>query len=67
MCGITGRSYTYRLSGFFIQRTVVIELEGNLMLLFFIVFVGVAVIVVGVSVAVIFVIVVVIVYSYRQY
>ena len=54
MCGITGRSYTYRLSGSFNQRTVAIELAGNLMLmlLFFIVFVGVAVIVVGVGVAV---------------
>ena len=45
VCGITGRSYTYRLSGSFNQRTVAIELAGNLMLmlLFFIVFVGVAV------------------------
>ena len=62
MCGITGRSYTYRWLGSFNQRTVVIQLAGNLMLmLFFIVFVGVAVIVVGVGVAVSFVIVVVIV------
>ena len=67
MCGITGRSYTYRLSGSFNQYTVTIELAGNLMLLFFIVFVGVAVIVVGVGVAVSFVIVVVIVYFYQQH
>lgn len=68
MCGITGRSYTYRLSGSFNQRTVAIELAGNMMLmLFFIVFVGVAVIVVGVGVGVIFVIVVVIVYFYQQH
>ena len=66
VCGITGRSYTYRLSGSFNQRTVAIELAGNMMLmLFFIVFVGVAVIVVGVGV--IFVIVVVIVYFYQQH
>ena len=68
VCGITGRSYTYRLSGSFNQRTVAIELAGNMMLmLFFIVFVGVAVIVVGVSVAVSFIIVVVIVYFDQQY
>ena len=52
VCGITGRSYTYRLSGSFNQRTVAVELAGKLTLLFFIVFVGVAVIVVGVGVAV---------------
>ena len=51
MCGITGRSY--RLSGYFNQRTVSIEIAGKLTLLFFIVFVGVAVNVVGVGVAVI--------------
>ena len=68
MCGITGRSYTYRLSGSFNQRTVAIELAGNIMLmLFFIVFVGVPAIVVGVGVGVIFVIVVVIVYFYQQH
>ena len=68
MCGITGRSYTYRLSGSFNQRTVAIELAGNMMsVLFFIVFVGVAVIVAGVGVGVIFVIVVVIVYFYQQH
>ena len=68
MCGITGRNYTYRLSGSFNQRTVAIELAGNMMsVLFFIVFVGVAVIVVGVSVAVSFIIVVVIVYFDQQY
>ena len=59
VCGITGRSYTYRLSGSFNQRTVAIELAGNMMLmLFFIVFVGVPAIVVGVGVGVIFVIIV---------
>ena len=64
MCGITGRSYTYRWLGSFNQRTVAIELAGNMMLmLFFIVFVGVGVIVVGV----IFVVVVVIVYFYQQH
>ena len=68
VCGITGRSYTYRLSGSFNQRTVAIELACNMMLmLFFIVFVGVAVIVAGVGVGVIFVIVVVIVYFYQQH
>ena len=68
VCGITGRSYTYRLSGSFNQRTVAIELAGNMMLmLFFIAFVGIAVIVVGIGVGVIFVIVVVIVYFYQQH
>ena len=69
MCGITGRSYTYRLSGSFNQRTVVVELAANLndVDVFFYCFVDVAVIVVIVGVAVTFVIVDVIVYSYQQY
>ena len=56
------------MSGSFNQRTVAIELAGNMMsVLFFIVFVGVPAIVVGVGVGVIFVIVVVIVYFYQQH